>query len=75
MTGHTTHDLESGSDDVHLYNDRIASISWESINVRLYDKSQKADKHLLQNISGDAQAGQYSEMLLGIGYSNPHWHQ
>ena len=50
-------DLESGPDDVHLYNDRISTISWKSINVHLYDKSTKTEKHLLQDIAGDAQAG------------------
>ena len=56
-TGQTIRDLESGSDNVHLYNDQIDSISWESINVHLYDKSTKMEKHLLQDITGNAKAG------------------
>ncbi|KAI9781012.1 MAG: hypothetical protein M1816_002609 [Peltula sp. TS41687] len=51
------YDVESAEEDVHLYNDTVHSFSWESIGVRLYDKSKKTEKCLLQSIDGEVSAG------------------
>jgi hypothetical protein len=50
-------DLESALHDAHLYNDTVDSISWSGINVHLKDKATKAQKYLIQGLSGDVKAG------------------
>lgn len=53
------HDVESAEEDLHLYNGTVDSFSWESIGVRLYDKSSKTEKCLLQSVDGEVKAGKF----------------
>lgn len=52
--------IESGrtsAADAHLYNDEVEVLSWKSIDVSVPDKATGGVKCLLQNVSGEVQAG------------------
>lgn len=47
-------DLESGSIDVHLYNDTIDTISWDKVSVMVENKKLRKDKYLIDSVDGAA---------------------
>jgi hypothetical protein len=53
-------DLERASNDVHLHNETIDTLSWDKISVKILDKATHSDKYLLNSIDGAASAGQSS---------------
>jgi hypothetical protein len=50
-------DLEASLDGVYISNQRVDSISWESIGVRVRDKASKVDKSILYDVTGEVKAG------------------
>jgi hypothetical protein len=50
-------DVETAWKDVHLHNDMIDTVSWNSVSVKIHGKKRRGDKHLLHSIDGDVSAG------------------
>lgn len=63
-------DVESAApDDVHLYNDEVDSLSWDTINVRVRDKGTAETKNLLWDIDGEVKAGECIPNVLRATYN------
>ena len=51
-------DVETASHDIHLHNDTVDTLFWDNLSVKIRDKKTGTDKHILQYIDGDVQAGE-----------------
>lgn len=61
-------DEEIGHHDSYLRNDSVGSFTWRNIHVSINDKASGKEKHLLQAISGNVQAGTAKPDLSLLGY-------
>ena len=57
-------DLETGFNDRYLHNDTVDTLFWDSLSVIIPDKATGKEKHVLQSIDGDVQAGMWCGMRM-----------
>ena len=51
-------DVETASNDIHLHNDTVDTLFWDGLSVSIPDKKTGKEKHILQFVDGDVQAGE-----------------
>lgn len=56
-------DVETASNDIHLHNDTVDTLFWDNLSVSIHDKATGKDKHILQFVDGDVQAGESPNLL------------